>query len=92
MNPNSYHSAYFLGIGGIGMSALARYLKAKGMEVSGFDRVENWVVKQLKTVGIPVHHDATDAPLETLHHKEDTIFIYTPAIAEDHPQLQYLRK
>jgi UDP-N-acetylmuramate--alanine ligase len=76
---------YFIGIGGIGMSALARYFKAQGKEVSGYDRTETPLTKQLVEEGIPVHYeeDVNQAP------KDAGLVVYTPAIPAQHAELVF---
>jgi UDP-N-acetylmuramate--alanine ligase len=79
---------YFIGIGGIGMSALARYFKTQGKEVSGYDRTETSLTKQLAAEGIPVHYEADmeQAP------KDPGLVIYTPAVPADHAELVYYQQ
>ena len=76
---------YFIGIGGIGMSALARYFFFHGKKVSGYDRTETPLTKQLVSEGIPVMHkdDLELAP------KDAQLVVYTPAVPPEHKQLQY---
>lgn len=76
---------YFIGIGGIGMSALARYFFFHGKKVSGYDRTETNLTKQLVSEGIPVMHkdDVELAP------KDVQLVVYTPAVPAEHMQLQY---
>ncbi len=64
---------YFLGIGGIGMSALARYYKAKGYAVSGYDRTQTQLTRELEGEGIPVHYSAQIPLLENL--AQDTLVV-----------------
>ncbi len=73
---------YFLGIGGIGMSALARYFKQAGVEVSGYDKTETPLTQSLSNEGIPVHYneDPDAIPNDT------ELVIYTPAIPKDHKE------
>ena len=80
---------YFLGIGGIGMSALARYFKAKGCEVSGYDRTQTVLTRELESEGISVHYSAQIPLLENL--LADTLVIYTPAVPEDFEEFVYLK-
>lgn len=84
---------YFIGIGGIGMSALARYFKAKGFCVMGYDLTPSPLIDDLIAEGIDVtydeHLDALDLSLLT---KEDTTVVYTPAVPAEHPQLSYFKK
>jgi UDP-N-acetylmuramate--alanine ligase len=77
---------YFLGIGGIGMSALARYFKTKGISVSGYDKTETTLTVQLVAEGIPVHYeDNVD-----LVPKDADVIIYTPAVPKDHKEYIFL--
>ena len=79
---------YFIGIGGIGMSAIARYYKFKGYAVSGYDRTPSELTGELIAEGIPVHYeDDTDfIPKDP----ERTLVVYTPAIPDDLGELQYV--
>jgi UDP-N-acetylmuramate--alanine ligase len=71
---------YFIGIGGIGMSAIARYFKARGKQVSGYDKTKTQLTSQLEEEGIFVHYeDVIDAIPQGIDH-----IIYTPAIPKDH--------
>lgn len=79
---------YFLGIGGIGMSALARYFKAKGHEVAGYDRTPSPLTKRLESEGIAVHY--TDDPL--LVPENIDFVVLTPAIPSYSLELNYLRE
>ncbi len=76
---------YFIGIGGIGMSALARYFHSKGVSVSGYDKTETALTKQLVAEGIDVHYteDVESIP------KEVDAVVYTPAVPKDHAELVY---
>lgn len=78
---------YFIGIGGIGMSAIARYFKFHGRAVSGYDKTETVLTKQLVEEGIPVHYDDN---LE-LAPKDANLVVYTPAIPKDHAELNFYR-
>lgn len=75
-----YKNVYFIGIGGIGMSALARYYRFKGYNVSGYDRTESDLTRKLVEEGIGVHY--TDSPEMIPEPAEDTLVVYTPAIPE----------
>ena len=81
------HKVYFIGIGGIGMSALARYFKTQGRSVSGYDKTETTLTKQLVQEGIPVHYeeDLNKAP------KDADMVVYTPAVPAEHAELVYYR-
>ena len=77
---------YFLGIGGIGMSALARYFKQRGDTVSGYDRTESELTRQLVAEGITVHY--ADDP--TLIPDGIDLVVYTPAVPQQTAEFQYL--
>lgn len=79
---------YFLGIGGIGMSALARYFRFHGKTVSGYDKTETPLTKQLVSEGIPVHYDDN---LE-LAPKDAELIVYTPAIPKGHTEFMYYQQ
>jgi UDP-N-acetylmuramate--alanine ligase len=89
---NKYNRYYFLGIGGIGMSALARYFKTKGFEVAGYDRTETKLTADLTAEGIDINYneEVNFIPVNYLNPK-NTLVIVTPAIPENHPQLQYFK-
>ena len=81
---------YFIGIGGIGMSAIARYYKFKGFRVSGYDRTPSELTRQLEKEGIEVHYEdnAGFIPKDA----KETLVVYTPAIPEDMGELVYVRE
>ena len=76
---------YFLGIGGIGMSALARYFNAKGVVVSGYDKTETVLTKMLMTEGISIHYEDDIELID----KDAELVVYTPAVPKDHKELNY---
>ena len=81
---------YFMGIGGIGMSALARYFLHEGWLVAGYDRTETPLTRQLSAEGAVVNYeDSVEAIPEAFGSAEDTIVVYTPAVPQDHPQMQF---
>ncbi|MBP3496860.1 MAG: UDP-N-acetylmuramate--L-alanine ligase [Alistipes sp.] len=83
---------YFLGIGGIGMSALARYFMHEGCEVAGYDRTATPLTARLEAEGALVNYqDSVEAIPEQFLDK-NTVVVYTPAVPADHPQMQYLRE
>jgi UDP-N-acetylmuramate--alanine ligase len=90
---NKYTKYYFLGIGGIGMSALARYFRAKGFQVSGYDRTETKLTADLQAEGIGVcfNENIDQIPLEYQHQK-NVLVVITPAIPQNHPQLIYFQE
>lgn len=82
---------YFLGIGGIGMSALARYFHSQGFRVLGYDKTETHLTKALVNEGISVSYN--DTGNEVVNHfssKERTLIVYTPAIPKEHEEYQFL--
>ena len=85
----NYTHYYFIGIGGIGMSAIARYFHHRGFAVSGYDRTPSALTHALEAEGIAVHYDddVTAIPQDVAH----TFVIYTPAIPEELGELQYVR-
>lgn len=88
------HKVYFIGIGGIGMSALARYFKHIGKYVAGYDKTETQITSNLKNEGIFVHfsENLNELPGDFIINQEDTLTIYTPAIPKNHEGLSYLVK
>lgn len=88
---NSVDTYYFLGIGGIGMSALARYFAAKGYRVLGYDRTPSALTKQLEQEGIVVQYDDVLDIVRTLD-LSSTLVVRTPAVPEDTPVYAYLRE
>lgn len=83
-----YDNIYFIGIGGIGMSALARYYHFKGFKVSGYDKTPSDLTKQLEKEGISVHYEDDIQYIPT--DKEKTLVVYTPAIPKDLKELVYV--
>ena len=86
----TFDKIYFIGIGGIGMSAIARYYKFKGLAVSGYDRTASPLTSELIAEGIPVHFE--DRPDLIPQDAEKTLVVYTPAIPEDLKELQAARQ
>lgn len=90
---NKFIKYYFLGIGGIGMSALARYFHAKGFQVAGYDRTETKLTKELQSEGINVSFVEDVEQIPFVYTKpENTLVIVTPAVPQNHPQLIYFRE
>jgi UDP-N-acetylmuramate-alanine ligase len=79
---------YFLGIGGIGMSALARYYKHQGAEVCGYDLTSSPLTKQLEMEGMAIHYEDLPNLLPPLI----DVVIYTPAVPQDLEELKVLRQ
>jgi len=85
-------SVYFIGVGGIGMSALARYFVSQGKAVAGYDRVSTALTDQLVREGIDIYfEDRSRLIPSAFRNPERTLVIYTPAIPENHQQLNYFR-
>ena len=89
MNLNQIHSVYFIGIGGIGMSALARYFKAIGKDVSGYDKTETELTKELGEHGIAIHFEDNIDLIQADYSAENTLVIITPAVPKHHSQWNY---
>ena len=86
-------AVYFVGIGGIGMSAIARYFLSRGIAVGGYDRTPSDLTEQLCKEGALVHYeDNVDLIPVQCRDKESTLVIYTPAIPAEHTELTYFRQ
>lgn len=81
-------TVYFIGIGGIGMSALARYFKSAGKNVWGYDRTQTHLTKELENEGIPIHY--SDEP-DSFNEVPDLV-VYTPAVPKEHKELAWLQQ
>ncbi len=90
MNLQQYDSIYFLGIGGIGMSALARWFRLKGWRVAGYDRTATALTFELMEEGIEVHFEDRIEFLPGYITAAKTLVVYTPAIPKDHKEHRYL--
>jgi len=91
LNLERIHNVYFVGIGGIGMSAIANYFKSNGKNVAGYDRVATKITKSLEDMGIAVHfEDSVDLIPSEFKNSQDTIVVYTPAIPKNNLELNYL--
>jgi UDP-N-acetylmuramate--alanine ligase len=85
------HIVYFIGIGGIGMSALARWFKAKGHRVMGYDKTSTPLTDQLSMEGIEVHFDDDLQAIPASSEPANTLVIYTPAVPDTHSELSYFK-
>ena len=85
-----YRNIYFIGIGGIGMSAIARYYNAKGYAVSGYDKTPSPLTEALEREGIKVHYE--DNISYVPQNVEDTLVVYTPAVPKDMGELVYVQE
>ena len=85
-------AVYFIGIGGIGMSAIARYFLNQGITVGGYDRTPSSLTRALEAEGAQIHYTDDISLIPTpCRDKAETLVIYTPAIPTDHSELQYFR-
>ena len=92
-NIDKIESFYFLGAGGIGMSALVRYFLSKGKIVAGYDRTETKLTNNLNREGADIHYqDNVDLIPTVFKNKEQTLVIVTPAVPEEHSELCFFRK
>lgn len=89
MNLNQIHNVYFIGIGGIGMSALARYFKAIGKNVCGYDKTETELTKELEALGIEIHFEDSISLIPKEYYAENTLVIITPAVPKTHSEWNY---
>ena len=90
MNLKDIHNIYFIGIGGIGMSALARYFKFINKNVAGYDKTNTPLVKELIDLGMAIHFNDDVALIPTVFKsKENTLVVYTPAVPDSHNELQF---
>ncbi|MCL9804723.1 UDP-N-acetylmuramate--L-alanine ligase [Flavobacterium amniphilum] len=89
MNLNQIHNVYFIGIGGIGMSALARYFKFIGKKVTGYDKTPTMLTDELVASGIAIHFEDDVRQIPTDFTKENTLVIITPAVPKTHSEWNY---
>jgi UDP-N-acetylmuramate--alanine ligase len=91
MNFKDIQQAYFLGIGGIGMSAIARYFHSIGIVVNGYDKTETPLTKELVAEGIHIHYKDLGSRIGDLGlTKESCLVVLTPAIPKDHQEWKWL--
>jgi UDP-N-acetylmuramate--alanine ligase len=89
MNLNQIHNVYFVGIGGIGMSALARYFKNIGKQVSGYDKTPTMLTDELIESGISIHFEDNIDLIPKDFYMENTLVIITPAVPKNHSEWNY---
>lgn len=93
MNIHTIKSVYFIGAGGIGMSALVRFFLSKGKEVSGYDRTPTELTERLNQEGASIHYeDNVKLIPQNFMDKETTLIIYTPAVPDSHTELTFFRE
>lgn len=90
-NLEKIKNVYFLGIGGIGMSALARYFKFTGKNVAGYDRTPTALTDALALEGIDIHFEDDIRKIPSKWNPTETIAVYTPALPEDHKELNWFK-
>ncbi len=93
MNTNTLKAVYFVGAGGIGMSALVRYFLSKGKVVGCYDRTASALTEKLRQEGADIHYEDNLALIpEVFLNPETTLIVYTPAIPAEHKELTYFRE
>jgi UDP-N-acetylmuramate--alanine ligase len=90
---HAYKQAYFLGIGGIGMSAICRYFISIGMEVFGYDKTQTPLTVALENEGAKITYEdsISSIPQNIKNNLSETLFVFTPAIPKDHEQFNWLK-
>ena len=92
-NLGGLRAVYFVGAGGIGMSAIARYFIKKGLVVAGYDKTPSDLTRRLEKEGMLIHYEENvDEIPHACKKKESCLVIYTPAIPESHQELRYFRE
>ena len=93
MEIKNIKSVYFIGAGGIGMSAIARFFIKKGLVVAGYDKTPSTLTSQLEREGMLIHYEenVNEIPF-VCKQKETCLVVYTPAIPENHKELKYFRE
>ena len=93
MNAEQIKAVYFVGIGGIGMSAIARYFLSRGIVVGGYDRTPSELTEQLRKEGALIHYEDNINLIPTpCRDKESTLVVFTPAIPAEHTELTFFRQ
>ena len=93
MNINTITAVYFVGAGGIGMSALIRYFLSRGKQVAGYDKTPSDLTAQLNREGAVIHYeDNTSLIPDAFKDPAQTLVVYTPAVPESHTELTYFRQ
>ena len=92
MNLINKNNVYFIGIGGIGMSALARYFVAYKKQVAGYDKTKTEITEALEALGVKIHFEDDVKYIEPRYLNPDsTLVVYTPAIPKDHKEFNYFK-
>lgn len=90
LNLYSFDTVYFIGVGGIGMSAIARWFNANGKQVAGYDKTQTPLTDKLAEEGIKITFDDAESSIPE-EFKKDALVVYTPAIPNDSIQLNYFK-
>ena len=93
MTPNQIRAVYFIGAGGIGMSAIARYFISRGLVVAGYDKTPTELTRRLEKEGMLLHYeeDVNEIP-HACKRRESSLIVYTPAIPATHKELRYFQE
>ncbi|MBQ9646273.1 MAG: UDP-N-acetylmuramate--L-alanine ligase [Prevotella sp.] len=92
MTPSEIKAVYFIGVGGIGMSAIARYFLSRGLVVAGYDKTPTELTRRLEKDGVIIHYEqSVDEIPHACKKPEQCLVVYTPAVPADHQELQYFR-
>ncbi|WP_282030597.1 UDP-N-acetylmuramate--L-alanine ligase [Winogradskyella eximia] len=92
MNFSTVNNVYFIGVGGIGMSAIARYFVANGKQVAGYDKTPTEITKSLEDLGVEIHfEDDIKYIAHSFLNPENTLVVYTPAVPKNHSELNYFK-
>ncbi|MBU2927618.1 UDP-N-acetylmuramate--L-alanine ligase [Winogradskyella psychrotolerans] len=92
MNFDNLNNVYFIGIGGIGMSAIARYFVANGKQVAGYDKTPTDITNSLEDLGVNIHfEDNIEKVSSAFLNPENTLVVYTPAIPKGHSEFDYFK-
>ena len=93
MNLDQIHRVYFIGIGGIGMSSLARWFSQRGIAVAGYDKTETILTKRLVSEGMDIHYedDLNLVPKVVLEDKAHSVIVFTPAVPKTHKELTFFQ-
>ena len=92
MDLKTINNVYFIGIGGIGMSALARYFVANGKQVAGYDKTATEITRALQDIGVAIHFNDDISKIDPRYlNSESTLVVYTPAISKSHVELNHFR-
>ena len=92
MNFGNVNNVYFIGVGGIGMSAIARYFVANGKQVAGYDKTPTEITNALEDLGVVIHFEDDIEKIPSVFlNSENTLIVYTPAIPQGHSELNYFK-